>query len=41
MKAGNSEPFMCRITEHNHQFSEIAMLRTPNGDQKHSILDMG
>lgn len=37
MKAGNSEPFMCHNTGHNHLFPEIEMLTTPKRDQKHSI----
>lgn len=37
MKGGNSEPFMCRVTEHNHLFPEIGLLTTQNGDRTRPI----
>lgn len=37
MKGGNSEPFICRVTEHNHLFPEIRLLTTQNEDRTRPI----
>lgn len=37
MRGGNSEPFMCRVMEHNHLFSEIVLLTTQKGDRTRPI----
>lgn len=37
MRGGNSEPFMCHVTEHNHLFPEIGLLTTQNGDRTRPI----